>query len=872
MAVVAEKRVRGSRGKKSKVAKAQEQDNATPAGKTFQRNNNNNNHQAEGGDESGRPVRPDRRVQIDNAAIFGFIDPDVQQYFKGVEQSLDEQNFETVEEQQLFLENVYNEVQGKELILATDHSCSLVLEKLLRVSNDFQLRVFFDKMNGNFLKLFTHRFASHVCQTLITLCAEVVERQVKGNEMMMIKEDLDDISQEDGVLLSAENLILNMCNETQEEFTALISDPFASHIIRVILYVLAGRTVVDDGTGKGNVRSKKSAKYNDANNNKLNAGNSRPTRLVPPSFKEMLRTVTSTMMNGLSDSIVRALAVHQVANPVLQLLLEVLAKDDPVMKDELVDKLLMDITKEEEPGYKNNDRDAYVETLLRDQVGSHLLEKIVQVASPALFQKFYTSYFRGRLSKLSFHPVANYVIQQFFVHAKTPIQLEMMVTEVLPEFENFLKFGRPGVLRAVVEACKNVGACYKDVIKGLCNAFHTRTSVERKDFLHVVLNMETYEALLERQENQESNKPKFHPQGAVTLQLILQYPEEHSKIVVDSYFAQKDELMYSWTLDPVGSHVIEAFLISPTVNLKVKRKILRSFLGKYHQMALDRFGGHTVDKCWAVSDIEMKEKIAEELLEHEHSLSQSYYGKFILRNCKIDQFKRKREEWVEREQGIERKKDMFKDILGDAVLATAHGKQQQQQRQQKVANDDSKANADLPAPNPKMADLGFGGGIAGVKTTTDKKKKKNKSKKSSEDPDKLLIKDEDEENQVKEKYKSDEIDKLFKKRSQGKGVSAKKRGIDDDVEMESASESEADDDESNQEDEKEEEEEPKKKKKKISKDLVSVLDAIDATKKKKKKAKKAKEEEEEEENEDRKKKKKKGSKKDKDSKKRKFMS
>ncbi|KAF9102781.1 Nucleolar protein 9 [Mortierella sp. AM989] len=844
---VAEKRVRGSRGKKNKGDKEEEkhQQKDSNPGKTFQRTHQTTyDRSAEGDEENSRPPRPDRREQADAAAIFGFIDPDVQQYFKGVEQTLDELNFDTAEEQQLFLENVYTELQGKELVLATDHSCSLVLEKLLRTSNDFQLRVFFDKFNGNFLKLFTHRFASHVCQTLITLCADAVEREVKSNELKT--KDERDVPQEDGVLLSAEDMILNMCNQTQEEFTALISDPFASHIIRVIIHVLAGRTVGDDGTGKGSIRSKKSAKYNDANNSKTNTGAFRPTRLVPPSFKDMLRTITSTMMNGLSDSIVRSLAVHQVANPVLQLMLEVLAKDNEMAKDQLVDKLLMDITREEEPGHKNNDRDAYVETLLRDQVGSHLLEKIVQVASPALFQKFYISYFRGRLIKLSFHPIANYVIQQFFVHAKTALQLEMMVTEVLPEFENFLKYGRPGVIRAVVEACKNVGACHKEIIKALCVTFQTHTPVERKDFMHVVLNMETYDALLERRAQQESTKPKFHPQGAVILQLLLQFPEEHSKIVVDSYFAQKEELMYAWTMDPVGSHVIEAFLTSPTLNLKVKRKILKSFLGKYHSMALDRYGGHTVDKCWAVSDIEMKEKIATELLEHELALSQSFHGKFILRNCKIEQFKRKKEEWVEREKGIERKKDMFMDILGDAFLATANGKQQ-------AAN--SASNANLPAPNPKMADLGFGGGIAGVKTVTEKKKKK-KSKKNTDDPDKMLIKDEDEENQAKEKYKSDEIDKLFKKRSHGESSMPKGKGGDEDVEMVSASESEAE--------ESEQEEAPKKKKKKVSKDLESVLDAIDATKKKKK-SKKSKSEDSED-------KKKKSSKKDKDSKKRKFMS
>lgn len=97
---VAEKRARGSRGKKNKSSKDQDdgkqdsvtQDNVKP-GKTFQRKD----HHAEVGDENGRPARPDRREQIDNAAIFGFIDPDVQQYFKGVEKTLDEQNFEAVE-------------------------------------------------------------------------------------------------------------------------------------------------------------------------------------------------------------------------------------------------------------------------------------------------------------------------------------------------------------------------------------------------------------------------------------------------------------------------------------------------------------------------------------------------------------------------------------------------------------------------------------------------------------------------------------------------------------------------------------------------------------------------------------------------------
>ncbi|KAF9209101.1 hypothetical protein BGZ49_006369 [Haplosporangium sp. Z 27] len=96
---VAEKRVRGSRGKKNKGDKdeGKPQKDSNP-GKTFQRTHQTTyDRNTEASEENSRPPRPDRREQADAAAIFGFIDPDVQQYFKGVEQTLDELNFDTAE-------------------------------------------------------------------------------------------------------------------------------------------------------------------------------------------------------------------------------------------------------------------------------------------------------------------------------------------------------------------------------------------------------------------------------------------------------------------------------------------------------------------------------------------------------------------------------------------------------------------------------------------------------------------------------------------------------------------------------------------------------------------------------------------------------
>jgi len=64
--------------------------------------------------------------------------------------------------------------------------------------------------------------------------------------------------------------------------------------------------------------------------------------------------------------------------------------------------------------------------------------------------------------------------------------------------------------------------------------------------------------------------------------------------------------MFAWGQEPIASRVIEAILASFKVNFKAKHKLLRIFTGYYHLLALNKNGGHVVDKCWAVADLDMK--------------------------------------------------------------------------------------------------------------------------------------------------------------------------------------------------------------------------------------------------------------------------
>jgi len=58
-----------------------------------------------------------------------------------------------------------------------------------------------------------------------------------------------------------------------------------------------------------------------------------------------------------------------------------------------------------------------------------------------------------------------------------------------------------------------------------------------------------------------------------------------------------------------------------------------------------------------------KEMIAHELLQNENILRNDIYGRIVLNNCKIDQFKIKQESWKEKEVGYAKKNERCLEIF-----------------------------------------------------------------------------------------------------------------------------------------------------------------------------------------------------------------
>jgi nucleolar protein 9 len=185
------------------------------------------------------------------------LDHETRHYFLEIEKQL-QNEFESEEDLSLFVGNVFEEVDGKEMLLACDYEGSRILEKLLKLSNDFQIRVFGDRLHGCYFDLIRHSFGSHVCQTLLNLGSITVEREVKGFAFQP-----EGKKEETAELPTMEALLLSIATELEVELMDAIFHSYASHVIRTLLNVLAGNSLTQDSK----MRSKKSAKYNQNHDN-----------------------------------------------------------------------------------------------------------------------------------------------------------------------------------------------------------------------------------------------------------------------------------------------------------------------------------------------------------------------------------------------------------------------------------------------------------------------------------------------------------------------------------------------------------------------------------------------------------------------------
>ncbi|KAJ2740311.1 Nucleolar protein 9 [Coemansia sp. BCRC 34301] len=601
-------------------------------------------------------------------ASYGLVNPDLQKYLKSCEDMLDEQKLGSTEDRDIFVNNVYSEMKNFELQLTTDHEASRILEKLFWISNDYQIKRYFAITREDTIRLVVHRFSSHTIQTLLLLSAIALEREMRG-EVCDFADIGGDDSEANGpqavrtALPTFEELILGLTKTLTPQWSYLMANEYASHILRVLLLVLTGSPIEDQANPKSSIKSKRSVKYmEDRNGAPAHHRSLAAKRAVPDSFGSALKELLRTASDDMSDLAARGFTSTTVGGTVLQSMLELQAERASIeYPGSLLDKCLMGLVSDKGSSEVNGARrDAFIKMMIEDVAGSHFLQLVMKICSSDLLQKIYDQYFRGNLKALAFHPISNFVVQSLFSNAKSERQLKSMIEGVAPMVGDLLFKNRPGVVRALVDSCVRLESGHLELINALYNGLGAKSATERGELINLLAFLITYADFV----NADYSRLQFKIQGSLIIQAILQFPGDGLEPMMDSYFSQDPEKIFSWCKDPSGSRIIEAILKSVHVPASSKRRVLEQYLGRYPELAMDRYGSHIVDACWEVADMQFKEKILRELIKRETQLQDSQFGRFMLRNCRVEQYKRRSSEWRERERGLEKKKLMFKDFLG----------------------------------------------------------------------------------------------------------------------------------------------------------------------------------------------------------------
>ena len=523
----------------------------------------------------------------------------------------------------------------------------------------------------SFLHLVQHRFASHCCEALFLQAAPIV------NQELIAPLDEGKQSQDDGdVYVSMENLFLYTLNELEGNLGYLMSDQFASHPLRILLVVLSGMPIAA-ASSSSVLQSKKKEHISVTGGKSMRTEENTEARMVPDSFHTALEKMMAGAVAGLDTRYLRVLATHPIANPVLQLLLELeltrSGKQSAKDLKSLFRKLIPDDTLEE-----RSDSASFVNNLVYDTIGSRLLEVIITYVPGKTFKALYNNSFRDKIGTFAKNEVAAFVVIKV-IERLNKEDLMTALDEVCPQISTLIKRSRTSVVKTLIERCRVRDLDTSSILNGLKESYGDGSSERLIKMLRV--STETPNGMAEDRRKQIESRDSAKIHGSLLAQCMLEAPGALREYICDDLLVTETPLLMRISKDRTASRVLQSALTCPEQTHKFRRLLIPHFYGHIEDLAVDPVGSHVVDSIWeATKDLTfIRERIADKLANHESALRASVSGRAVWRNWKMDMYKTRKNEWLSDAKGQKlRKEKVEKTGIELARERFARGKTRQE--------------------------------------------------------------------------------------------------------------------------------------------------------------------------------------------------
>ncbi|XP_069735320.1 nucleolar protein 9 [Phaenicophaeus curvirostris] len=261
---------------------------------------------------------------------------------------------------------------------------------------------------------------------------------------------------------------------------------------------------------------------------------------------------------------------------------------------------------------------------LQDPEGSRLLEAAVRVAEPPVLRRLFLQ-LRGNLRALARHRVANHGLQRLLERGPEDV-IQGVLSELGPALSEPLARGHPGVLTALMGACRRFLPLQQEALRSLLQAFGCWEPPERRQSCLGPL------ATLRPLGDTEGTDPEaalsatgLH--GSLLLQHLLHFGDPGP--ILRALVALSPSALVALAQSPPGSHVWDALLASPAVPARTRRRLLRKLEGHYLSLARHRNGSRVLDAVWAAAPGVTRSSIARELAPQRQALLRDPHGRSI---------------------------------------------------------------------------------------------------------------------------------------------------------------------------------------------------------------------------------------------------
>jgi nucleolar protein 9 len=239
-------------------------------------------------------------------------------------------------------------------------------------------------------------------------------------------------------------------------------------------------------------------------------------------------------------------------------------------------------------------------SLIKDKVGSHLLEKLIVHSNDTVYKHLYKEFFREKLLEYSAHQVANFVVQKMILACKKERYFKEMLELLKPKVADYLfKENRAGIVIAMLEGALRFPSCQGELSQLMLNAFGCKA--DQSDLATILLHFKTRE---EFEKRIQVHSP--HLQGSLILQHLIRYAQPHSVPYISSVIALDGTKLTLWIQDPIASRVVENCIQNETTPNKLKKQLIEAFSGSFLKLATDKYASRFVDKCWQAATLEGK--------------------------------------------------------------------------------------------------------------------------------------------------------------------------------------------------------------------------------------------------------------------------